>query len=215
MNTLLRTVETPRYSREIIQARFPDYKLVGDRAGWFYPVHQTKVVLISTGWKSLVDDVRAHLAGNELPVDPALKAQMEEWWCTEVEDRNCGAPAPVAATDTRALAERFLRTVKSFVFSGAKRVSQVEAERRAAICANCPMNRPDNSICVGCFLGSLLKSAISVATGWSSSRDSELHSCGTCGCKLSLKIWIPKSDMDYKELRGRWPEGCWMGEKES
>jgi hypothetical protein len=209
-----RFVESPKYNRAYLEARYPEYTILGDRSGWFYPVESTKVVFCSVGWKSLVEDVRNHLKGNNLPVHPNLSLEMQEWWCREVDRTNCADPVNPGLRDLPALAERFLRTAKAFIFEGGQRVSQEEAERRAAICAKCPMNVKDGSFCATCFLRGMTASTLALATGWQTTRDSELHYCGICSCKLSLKVHLGKESMDHKELRSEWVEGCWMRDSE-
>lgn len=205
---LLRTTEAPKTRKEEIQRKFPDYKVIGDKAGWFYPVEQTKVVLVSVGWKTLVKETREHLRGNDLPVPPDLNEQMMAWYCSTVGGVACGEPPPVAPHDLRALAERFLRTAKKFVFDGGQKVPQEEAERRAAICATCPKNTHADW-CSGCFLTSLTASAVKMVSGWTTSQDAKLQSCSVCGCRLSLKTHLSLESMRYRELDGLWPDHCW------
>jgi hypothetical protein len=206
---LARTTETPKYNKAYLEQRYPGFTVVGDRQGWFYPVESTKVVFCSVGWKSLVEDVRAHLKGNGLPVDPNLSLSMQEWWCREVDKTNCADPVNPSLRDLPALAERFLRTAKDFVFKGGQRVSQEEAERRAAICASCPMN-VSGEFCNTCFLRGMVASTVAMVTGWKTSRDAELKTCGVCGCALKVKLALPVDSMDHKDLKDQWPNHCWM-----
>jgi hypothetical protein len=206
---LARTTETPRYNKAYLEERFPGYRILGDRQGWFYPVEATHCVFVSVGWNSLVDDVRAHLKGNGLPVDPNLSLSMQTWWCREVSAENCSQPPTPGLRDAAAMAERFLRTVKSFVFSGAKKVSQEEAERRASICAGCPRNNAVN-FCTSCFLRNLVASAVAMVSGWKTSKDDKLKGCSVCFCDLKLKVHIPVEHMDHKDLKTEWWSGCWM-----
>lgn len=205
-----RTTETPKYSKAYLEERYTGYTILGDRHGWFYPVEATKCVFVSVGWRSLVDDVRSHLKGNGLPVDPNLSLAMQDWWCKEVSAENCSEPPTPGLRDLTAWAERFLRTAKDYVFKGGQKVPQEEAERRAAICAKCPLNSKDGSFCATCFLRGMTASAVAMTTGWTSSRDSELHYCKNCGCKLALKIHLERDIMDHKEIRDGWWSGCWM-----
>lgn len=85
---------------------------------------------------------------------------------------------------------------------------QEEAERRAAICAGCPLNKAE-TWCAGCFMKALMGRVASMLGGWATSSDAKLKSCGVCGCKLSLKVWVPKGVMKYPDLKDRWPEWCW------
>lgn len=207
---LLTTTEAPRYTRKDVQKRYPDYVVIGDPAGWFYPVERTKVVVMSVGFKSLVTAVRNHLVGNDVKIPDSLTEHISTWWCANVESHNCGEPTPAHVADVRTLAERFFRTFKSWVSDGGKKVAQEEAERRAAICAGCPFNIPESGWCSGCFMKGMITSAAKLVSGWRTSQDARLKHCRICGCDNKLKVHVPTSAMHYPELADRWPAHCWV-----
>jgi len=207
---VLRTVEMPKIlGLEVLRERYPGYKIVG-AGGWWYPVEQTQVIFRSFGFNDLVDQVAKHYKGNGITPPSNLRATMEDWWCSTNSGSECGDAPPIPSHDIRSLGARFLRTFKAYIENGGQPEPQEEVERRAAICAGCPMNVSDASWCQGCFLTSLVAKAASLATSWTSSRDSELKSCGVCGCRTALKIHIPKHVMVEKELADKWPDHCWM-----
>lgn len=209
---LIRAIESPRFDRSAIASRFPGYTLIGARSGWFYPVEQTRCVLIATAWPSLVKIVRSHLEGNAVPLPADLNATMEDWWCRNVDGTDCAEP-PDPAAMARAMslqtrAARFLRTAIAWMMGGGGLVAQEEAERRAAICAGCPLNL-DIRCSGGCLFVSLLNRAMQMFSTRTTANDHKLQSCGACGCALRAAIHLPLSAMQYPELDGAWAEGCW------
>ncbi len=68
---------------------------------------------------------------------------------------------------------------------GAKPVLSEEAERRAKICASCPLNVP-KSILIPLAIDTIrLKLKLRVPDEW------RLRTCGACSCDLRLKVWVP------------------------
>lgn len=68
-------------------------------------------------------------------------------------------------------------------------VDEVEAERRAAICANCRYNGPIQMACGGGCpeLKAMVESLIGKR---STSQDGKLNNCGICKCYLSAAVWV-------------------------
>jgi hypothetical protein len=90
-------------------------------------------------------------------------------------------------------------------------VSQTEAERRAAICSQCPYNiRLGN--CWGC--GELGRIFRSIQGGLATNQDAKLESCERCGCNLRTKVWINEESLDQIEQAqgvqvSEFPGWCW------
>ena len=103
---------------------------------------------------------------------------------------------------------RFVYTVKNWILKGGKPVDSQEAERRAEICASCPMNVPVAG-CTACrrLASSLFPSLKDHSTAF----DAELKGCGGCGCDLKLKVWLPFEVLpDGTEDAGMYDEACWI-----
>lgn len=215
MLQLIRTVETPsRFDRAYLQGRYPGYTILGARAGWFYPVHPTKVVLVAGTWAGLTKAVFQHLSANKLVVPLDLAGEMADWWCREVDGSDCAKPVDLAAqaraVSLQSLAARFLRTAISWALSGAKFVDQAEAERRAALCAGCPLKGEVD--CRGnCIFTRLVNTAMKLFGGKATSRDADLADCLVCGCRQRVLVWIPLEHLHDPSLDGRWPTEypCW------
>lgn len=210
MKQILRTIEIPRFTKDRIKAICPGYTLIGDPYGWFYPIEQTKVVVVSYGWVTLIDAVKAHMAGNGIKEPLTLELLMHDFmchhvpeWCEEISHEK---EAKVSAWK---MMKSFYKAVEATWHEG--QVPQEEADRRAAICASCPKNTDQvTEFCVGCATRGLVAKMTDFMSTKSTSSDSLLKSCSVCHCLLKLKVWLPKSGMVDPDLANKWPEHCWM-----
>ena len=106
---------------------------------------------------------------------------------------------------------RFVETVKALTVANPEDrfVDGGEAERRAAICASCPMNLPVAG-CWGCSgVVAMLKDAL---IGRTTSKDANLESCQACGCVLRAKVWVGSEVLSRVERVAGvdYPAGCWV-----
>lgn len=207
MKTLLRKVESPIGLNAV--ERFPGYIQSGSKDGWFYPVHETQTVFVAASFGNLVKLVAAHLKGNRLEVPVNLTAVIETWWCENVDGASCeesdGRREKAMKAD--GAARRFLNFAKDWIAQGGGLVAQEEANRRAEICKNCPLNQHLEN-CTGCFWRNLLKGAFAMFSRRSTPHDAKLKQCGACSCELKLKVWFPKESMQDDTVE--WHESCWM-----
>lgn len=208
MKQILRTIEIPRFTKDRIKAICPGYTLIGDPYGWFYPIEQTKVVVVSYGWVTLIDAVKAHMAGNGIKEPLTLELLMHDFmchhvpeWCEEISHEK---EAKVSAWK---MMKSFYKAVEATWHEG--QVPQEEAERRAAICAGCPFNAEQIvNFCVGCSTRGLVAKIAVYIQSKQTSKDESLKICSKCGCDLKLKVWMQKKGMENPEIE--WPEHCWM-----
>jgi len=99
-----------------------------------------------------------------------------------------------------------------WVGSGGLVVSQEDAQARAEICLNCPLNEP------GMAVTSEVASATRAFLEFKNqlrlrvNGEKSLHHCKGCGCVLRLLIWEPqdriKSQMTSEEVKLS-PPFCW------
>ena len=210
MKALVRAIEIPKFTKDRIKTICPGYTLIGDPYGWFYPVEQTKVVVVSYGWSSLIEAVKAHMKGNGVDEPLTLELQMADFICQHVpewcEEMNPEREAKVSAWK---MMKSFYRAVEATWHDG--QVSQEEADRRAAICARCPKNTDQvTNFCVECYARSLVSKVNDLLGSKRTSHDAHLKTCSACGCDLKLKTWMPKSGMTDATIQ--WADGCWMRE---
>jgi hypothetical protein len=86
-----------------------------------------------------------------------------------------------------------------------KFVPQSEANRRAEICAGCPMNRSIAG-CTPCR--NLVSLVFNVIGNRRTPLDARLGACGVCGCSLSASVHIPLENFPAKP-KYEYPDWCW------
>jgi hypothetical protein len=114
---------------------------------------------------------------------------------------------PCQKTTARVSAGAVIRWIKAmfkFAKAGFTLVSQEEAERRAEICAGCPLQVATPAMCWGCHgIAGLLPM---IAGSRKTRLDSKLEACSVCGCFNSVAVHIP---LDCQESKGEYPPHCW------
>lgn len=212
MKELIRVVDIPgEFRKSALAEMFPGYSVCGDDYGYFYAVEQTKTVLVSYGWMSLIEVVKKHMAGNGIQEPLTLELLMADFfcrykpkWCAEIIAEK---EAKISAWK---MMKRFYNTAVKAWNSG-ESVSQEEANRRAEICSRCPKNTDAMvEFCIGCHTRDLLMRAREAIDSRSTPYDGKLKNCACCACNLRLKVWMPKSSMTDPEIK--WETGCWMDE---
>jgi len=109
---------------------------------------------------------------------------------------------------------RFLTAVWGSMESGAKPVSEEEAERRADICLVCPKRGFTPCLSGGC--GKLAEVVTTLTLGRKIKHHEALHkaSCGVCSCEINTLInWpldvLSKVDEKTGFKKDEFPEACW------
>lgn len=87
-------------------------------------------------------------------------------------------------------------------------VSQEEANRRAKICARCPLNKSIGG-CYGC--GGIANSVFSLIGKRKHGLEGRLKQCKACGCYLDAKVWVPLNAQPKNEQH-EYPSHCWMNQ---
>jgi len=188
---------------------------VSPPGGWRYVQPETDFEFTASTLRVLVQKVTAHREANGIAIgDP--RADIEDFVCAQL---------PVGSEDCThvlegdyALKTRFtMEDVKRFLQAAASAlgseglVAQEEAERRASICAACPLNTSVS----GCWrckgLAEWLFRLIGARTTAHASR---LSQCGVCGCALKAKIWLPQSVARKVSEGYTFPSWCWLNESD-
>lgn len=210
---IVRFTEIPKeWTQERLRGMFPGDTVMGDPFGWWYRVADTRCVFVSYGWNSLMKMVREHMGSNGIAIPEDLGRTMMEEYCANTGSVVCAENNPHQTKMQRMWDQgsRFFRTIKQMVTRGESLVPQEEAERRAAICAGCPLNDDGLQNCSTCGAKGFIAEMTGYTIGKSTSQDAALKTCGVCGCVNRLKVWFPVDCMDYTDLRKMWPEHCWM-----
>ena len=209
MKVLSRQIEIPRTNRpRDLKLEYPGWQIIGDSMGYKHAVEQTKTIIVALNFNQLVDAVKRHMEANDVPIPITLEREMNEAACLEHPDQ-CSDVDPDAERKISLfyLAKKFFTAVISAATQGL--VDQSEAERRAAICVECPNNKPTEVvICSGCWSANFVREAAEKLSTRHTSLDNKLDTCSLCQCRNLLKVHVQREAMADKSID--WPSWCWM-----
>jgi len=172
--------------------------------GWWVQWEEQKV---SGGdWGDLVNNChKLTVSLGKIP-PPDLPQQIENALCSRLSgNTNCTPCSKVKQTLGFGAIVRWVRAMYEFaVKNKLELVSQEEANRRAEICAKCPMQIPTSG-CWGCkgIAGMLPAIAGAKTTPF----DSQLKACGVCGCYNAVSVHLPVEVQQDAHLS--FPDYCW------
>jgi len=142
-------------------------------------------------WDHLMMKVREERRANGAPLGLELEDEVEQWACI-------AHPDEVEIFDERLPKRRSLNlddvvrgteVLAAFKLAGSPLVSQEEANRRAAICARCPLNVMWSQSCSIC---SKVENVVMGIVGNVRVENSQqLYACQVCGCSLKAAVHIP------------------------
>jgi hypothetical protein len=182
--------------------------------GWIFEVeHEGQTHMFqSPMYLGLVDQLRHWYAAKQVdwPGDVEIRARVEHYICQRVPGFCEGGP------DTPRfpfLSAASIRDATRLIFTRLYRgegmlVDQKEADRRARICANCPMNL--HGICSSCA-GNEFQDIFRwlLVRGKKTAFDSVLDTCGVCGCIAKAKLWVGIEELARLEPH-EYPGNCWL-----
>lgn len=161
-----------------------------------------------TEWVVPVDDEAKKKSQAQKPSPPRRAAADVLHAAPSAVDRILGRIRSIA---------RGAATLADWIGDGAVPVSPFVADRRGAICAGCPMNRPADDF-ADVVTGSIAE-AISAQTivknaaGLASAHEDKLGFCDACGCPLRLKVWVPLHTIKARteqETMDAFHPACWI-----
>ncbi len=188
--------------------------MVPPHGGWRYIQPETGFTIVGQHQYELFKKITQHRIANNLPVGD-VQADFEDFacaaqpigstWCSPVlEDDDINLKRHFTVDDMM----KFVNSVLSML-TGKKLVEHEVAEKRAEICASCPLNTRITG-CWSCI--GLAEKIYNIIGTKSTSRDSALSQCGVCGCSLKAKVWLPL-DVAKKSVEGlKFPSFCWLRE---
>jgi hypothetical protein len=182
--------------------------------GWRYRQPETGYVMQSIVWEELVRRVASHRVANGIAVAPGWEVRLEHDVCEQAQHggRVCQYTTDATAANrpvNRSDVLNFLRVAANWL-PNREWVPQEEADRRAGICAKCPLNIKADG-CASCR--NLVGEVVEFLGARTTSHDRELEACGVCGCSNKAQVHIPmtalakgvSADMAF-------PEWCWKRE---
>jgi hypothetical protein len=187
---------------------------IGPPGGFTYRQKESGFSMTGITFQALVKKVAQHRTNDNYPM-------IGEGYLTlsaEVEAQICERLSPI---DQVALCDNnfrpvtsihwtqvitFLKTLVAWFTTGFVLVPQEEAERRAAICINCPYN-VGLSGCGGCKTAvSVMRASLLKAT---TSQDAGLQACGVCGCDNPTQVHVPLEVLRAGKVDLPYPTWCW------
>lgn len=151
----------------------------------------TGIRIEAVTWDHLVFKVREERKANGAPIGLELEDEIEQWACI-------AHPDEVSVVDERLPKRRNLnlddvvrgtQVILAFKLAGSPLVSQDEANRRASICARCPMNLMWSQSCSICNkIDDVVRGVIGQTK---TAHDQQLFSCNICGCSLKAAVHLP------------------------
>jgi len=144
-------------------------------------------------WDHLMSKVREQRRANGAPIGLELEDEVEQWACV-------AHPDEVEVVDPRLPVRRSLglddvirgtKVLAAFKLAGSPLVAQAEADRRAAICARCPMNVGWSQSCSVC--GKVEAAVQAVVGNVRTAHDQQLFACSICGCSLKAAVHLPNA----------------------
>jgi hypothetical protein len=162
--------------------------------GWKYVQPETGVWFHSDTFDSLVAKIKPHREYKGISVEN-LELDVQRQLCIRLDPGHC-RPEPgedyrpvkdLTASLTTGMALSLTKAVTAFLASGDPLVDKTEAERRAAICRGCPLNKPA-SLCSCSAVYKIVEALVP--------KDRKLGGisvCMACGCSLQAKANLPMS----------------------
>jgi hypothetical protein len=186
---------------------------IGPPGGWRYVCPTCNVPSKGITFGQLLSNVRQHYENMQHP-NANLAAEVENWICQSLSpaDQVEYCQTGVRKRDAVNWGEivSFFTWLTGWLTSGRPLVPQAEAERRAAICAECPYNI-GLSGCSTCrqSIGVLRNKLMKVQP---TAVNDKLRACDVCGCDLKTIVHVPLETLHARQLDYSGIPWCWQNE---
>lgn len=141
---------------------------------------------------NLVASAREWRKANGYPIGVGFEEEVEQAACQQYPaecETSTGfniRPRNLTLSDVVTGTKVMLR----FKMAGSPLVAPEEANRRAAICSNCPLNVKFAKPCAG-ICAELRDLVAGIINNQGTPSDANLNSCGICHCFLQASVWLP------------------------
>lgn len=184
--------------------------LVEPPGSWYYTQPETGHQMKEVTFGMLVQRIAQHRANMKIETKGDLAAEIEKAICNSLSHENQIAHCEFGITAPRSVhwtaIQQFLTTAAAFVLGPDTLVTQEEAERRAGICSQCPLNVGLH----GCAIcRSTLNSLREKLTTRKTAQDDRLLACGVCGCDNRIQVHVPLSALATGSGDLVYPAWCW------
>lgn len=175
----------------------------------------------AVNWPALMKKALDYHKANQLPVGLNFEANIEAAFCKlligsgygeHVED--AGSPYVEMNQSFRLKLNQVIQGTMflvSHLLHGSPKVAAEEAEARAQVCVNCPLNQEPEG-CWGCGSRVIQSTIRSLIGNTHTSKDALLKSCRVCGCFNAVQIHFPLAELQKTvstELNELLPAHCW------
>lgn len=176
-----------------------------------YTHAETGHVSHGADYRSWIIACKEHRRANNLPIPADFASRAEDQLCGELPPTWCKQSGGSTVDTGFSLGDvvDWIKAVANRFVSGQPLVSQEEANRRARICVQCPLNI-DAGGCGSC------SKAVSFLTPGMASRstpyDSDLKNCAICKCFNRVQAFFPLSALlanETPEKEALYPAFCW------
>jgi len=177
---------------------------------WSVLIEETGHTVRQAHISMFLSDGMRHASDNNLPwAGSGARDYLLDLWCQQHPFARCADKDKPERTFGIEDLKRFASSMGAWVSKVAKGesawVEQGEAERRAAICVQCPNNQ---DVACGWCSGSPLPVIANHLAGRHTSVDDKLKSCSVCLCHLKAKVHMPLDTLDASGLD--LPSFCWL-----
>lgn len=186
--------------------------LVEPPGGWFFQEPATGMTFKDIAFSMLVQRVAVHRRNNNIETKGDLASEIETAICARLSPENQVAHCEMGTAYPKSvhwsMIDRFLKSAVAFVTGDENLVSQAEAERRANICAACPLNTGLH----GCAMCRQTLNALrEKLTTRRTTQDDKLQACSWCLCDNRVQVHVPLSALraGKRELPNP-PSWCWQ-----
>lgn len=180
--------------------------------GWRYTQQESGLVVQSATYSSLVQKVMTHRKANGYVIEDDVERHIQDQICRSLSGKaqikfcDTGIPSPASRRIRLSEVVKFLTSAVQWLGAGAPMVSQEEADRRAAICADCPWNVHVYG-CAACH--ALSERTVDLLGDKRTSSDAHLKACGICGCSNRAQAWLPLDVLLSDSGNLEYPGHCW------
>lgn len=165
--------------------------------GFSYYQKETGYNVTGITWRQLLDRVAQHRRNNNLPIGEDFGNEIEQAICDRLSIESqldyCDMGARIPKSVAWQQIEGFLKFVGAHILARGALVTQEEAERRAAICARCPLNMGLHGCAVCRSTVEVFRQTILER---STQQDAVLQACGICGCELKTMVHVPTETLN-------------------
>jgi hypothetical protein len=166
---------------------------------WNIKVPQTGVVFNHYDYRSICNLYKSHCAANGIFLTPTWEDEFISEMCKQNTKwgRLCGRISMkkihrrrLSLTSVLSFLNMMKAWAQSTLSGKSAFVTQAEAEERASVCADCPMNVTLQFSCGAC-MGAVMTLMSSIIGNKKTERDKDLGACLVCSCSLKTAVHVP------------------------